>query len=62
LDISDILRSAMSQTIGYTALVVRDYDEAITFYTEKLVFTLVGDTHVAMLSVKFRSDSSKGKQ
>jgi catechol 2,3-dioxygenase-like lactoylglutathione lyase family enzyme len=52
----------MSQTIGYTALVVRDYDEAITFYTEKLVFTLVGDTHVAMLSVKFRSDSSKGKQ
>ena len=29
----------MSQTIGYIALVVRDYDEAIAFYTEKLGFT-----------------------
>ena len=33
----------MSQTIGYIALVVRDYDEAIAFYTEKLGFTLVED-------------------
>ena len=33
----------MSQTIGYIALVVRDYDEAIAFYTEKLGFLLVED-------------------
>jgi len=33
----------MSQTIGYIALVVRDYDEAIAFYTEKLSFTLIED-------------------
>ena len=33
----------MPQTIGYIALVVRDYDEAIVFYTEKLGFTLVED-------------------
>jgi len=33
----------MPQTIGYIALVVRDYDEAIAFYTEKLRFTLVED-------------------
>ena len=37
----------MSQTIGYIALVVRDYDEAIAFYTGKLGFTLVEDTPVA---------------
>ena len=42
-----ILCSAMSQTIGYIALVVRDYDEAIAFYTEKLGFTLVADKPIA---------------
>ena len=36
----------MSQTIGYIALVVRDYDEAIAFYTEKLGFTLIEDKPV----------------
>ena len=36
----------MSQTIGYIALLVRDYDEAIAFYTEKLGFTLVEDKPV----------------
>ena len=36
----------MSQTIGYIALLVRDYDEAIVFYTEKLGFTLVEDKPV----------------
>jgi catechol 2,3-dioxygenase-like lactoylglutathione lyase family enzyme len=30
--------------IGYVALVVRDYDEAIAFYTGKLGFTLVEDS------------------
>src|SRR6185436_19072933 len=33
----------MSQTIGYIALVVRDYDEAIAFYSEKLGFRLIED-------------------
>jgi catechol 2,3-dioxygenase-like lactoylglutathione lyase family enzyme len=33
------------QTIAHVALVVRDYDEAIAFYTEKLQFTLVEDTY-----------------
>ena len=36
----------MPQTIGYIALVVRDYDEAIAFYTEKLGFTLIEDKPV----------------
>ncbi|MBU5313815.1 VOC family protein [Tissierella carlieri] len=35
----------MIQTIVHIALVVRDYDEAIEFYTEKLNFTLVEDTY-----------------
>lgn len=34
----------MNQRIGQIALVVRDYDEAITFYTEKLNFQLLEDT------------------
>jgi len=33
----------MNQAIGYIALVVRDYDEAIAFYTEKLGFIVVED-------------------
>jgi catechol 2,3-dioxygenase-like lactoylglutathione lyase family enzyme len=35
----------MKQTIIHIALVVRDYDEAIAFYTKKLHFTLVEDTY-----------------
>ena len=35
----------MKQSIGHVALVVRDYDEAIEFYTKKLHFTLVKDTY-----------------
>ena len=34
----------MKQHIAHIALVVRDYDEAIQFYTGKLQFTLVEDT------------------
>lgn len=34
----------MRQSIVHVALVVRDYDEAIAFYTQKLRFTLVEDT------------------
>src|SRR5262247_4789531 len=35
----------MKQFIIHIALVVRDYDEAIEFYTQKLHFTLVEDTY-----------------
>jgi catechol 2,3-dioxygenase-like lactoylglutathione lyase family enzyme len=35
----------MKQSIRHVALVVRDYDEAIEFYTRKLNFTLVEDTY-----------------
>ncbi|NQS92462.1 MAG: VOC family protein [Chloroflexi bacterium] len=35
----------MNQSIIHIALVVRDYDEAIQFYSEKLKFKLVEDTY-----------------
>lgn len=35
------------QTIGYVALVVRDYDEAIEFYRDKLGFALIEDTRLS---------------
>lgn len=35
----------MKQAIVHVAVVVRDYDDAIRFYTEKLNFTLVEDTY-----------------
>lgn len=34
----------MAQTLGYVALVVRDYDEAITFFTQILGFQLIEDS------------------
>lgn len=34
----------MKQQIAHIAIVVKDYDEAIRFYTTKLNFTLVEDT------------------
>lgn len=34
----------MGRAIGYVALVVRDYDEAIAFFTGPLRFSLVEDT------------------
>lgn len=37
----------MSQKIGYIALVVRGYDEAIAWYTNKLQFELVEDTKIS---------------
>ena len=36
----------MNQSLGLTALVVRDYDEAIAFYVGTLGFTLVEDREV----------------
>ena len=34
----------MNQSLSHIALVVRDYDEAIDFYVNKLKFELVEDT------------------
>ena len=35
----------MKQSIVHIALVVRDYDEAIEFYTKKLYFDVIEDTY-----------------
>lgn len=35
----------MKQSIVHVALIVRDYDEAIEFFTKKLRFTVVEDTY-----------------
>ena len=37
----------MTQKIGYIALVVRDYDEAIAYFTNALQFTVVEDTRLS---------------
>jgi catechol 2,3-dioxygenase-like lactoylglutathione lyase family enzyme len=37
----------LKQAIGYVTLVVRDYDEAIRFYVDKLGFRLVEDTFIS---------------
>ena len=37
----------MKQTLAHIALVVKDYDEAIAFYTGKLHFRLVEDTKLS---------------
>ncbi len=34
----------MTQKLGYVALLVRDYDEGIAFFTNKLEFQLIEDT------------------
>lgn len=36
----------MYQRIAHIALVVKDYDEAIEYYTQKLGFTLLEDTQI----------------
>lgn len=37
----------MQQRLAHIALVVKDYDEAIAFYTKKLHFTLIEDTQLS---------------
>lgn len=39
----------MNQRIAHIALVVKDYDEAIEFYTQKLNFRLIEDTKLSEL-------------
>ena len=36
----------MNQSIGLVALVIRDYDEAIEFYCDKVGFRLLEDTYI----------------
>ena len=36
----------MNQSIAHISLLVKDYDEAIQFYTEKLNFNLLEDTRI----------------
>lgn len=36
----------MPQSLGLVSLVVRDYDEAVDFFVEKLGFRLVDDSFV----------------
>jgi catechol 2,3-dioxygenase-like lactoylglutathione lyase family enzyme len=52
----------MPQTLGYIALVVRDYDEAIAFYTNQLGFQLIEDTDLgnAKRWVRVRPPGSTG--
>ena len=45
-DIETHLPALMNQALIHVTLVVRDYDEAIVFFTEKLNFTLVEDRYV----------------
>lgn len=37
----------MNQTLGHVALVVRDYNEALTFFTHTLNFRVVQDTRLS---------------
>lgn len=37
--------SSCAQTFAHIALIVRDYDEAIAWFTDKLGFTLVADQY-----------------
>src|SRR5260370_36743582 len=37
----------MKQTLGHVALVVREYDEAIAFFTRMLHFKLIEDTRLS---------------
>ena len=34
----------MTQTMGYVTLVIRDYDEAIAYFTQSLGFDLIEDS------------------
>jgi lactoylglutathione lyase len=45
LSVGDIpWRSNVKQNIGYVAIVVRDYDEAIAYYTKAMGFELIENT------------------
>ena len=52
----------MTQTLGLVAVVVREYDEAIAWYTAKLGFELVEDTPQSTVKrwVRVRPPGSRG--
>jgi catechol 2,3-dioxygenase-like lactoylglutathione lyase family enzyme len=52
----------MTQTLGAMALVVRDYDEAIAWFTRMLGFELVEDTRLDEVKrwVRVRPHGSRG--
>ncbi len=50
----------MNQRIAHIALVVKDYDEAIKFYTEKLNFKIIEDTKLTEIK-RWVIISPKGK-
>lgn len=44
--IGGLKKNNMHQRIAHIAILVKDYDEAIAFYTQKLGFTLLEDTKI----------------
>lgn len=52
----------MNQNIAYITLLVRDYDEAIQYYTEKLNFELIEDMAQPELNRRFVVISPKGSK
>lgn len=54
--------SAINQSLGLVSLVVRDYDEALSFFVEKLGFTLVEDTPVPEQNKRWVVVKPKGVQ
>lgn len=52
----------MKQSIVHVALVVREYDEAIAFYTEKLDFELVEDTFQPQQNKRWVVVAPRGSQ
>ena len=57
----------MNQHIAHISLVVKDYDEAIKFYTEKLNFALIEDTALSdmkrwvIIAPPGASDAAQGR-
>lgn len=52
----------MKQSIGYVALVVKDYDEAIDFYIRTLGFTLIEDIYISAQNKRWVLVASPGSK
>jgi catechol 2,3-dioxygenase-like lactoylglutathione lyase family enzyme len=52
----------VKQSLGLTALVVRDYDEALRFYVEILGFKLVEDSYIAAQDKRWVVVAPRGSQ
>ncbi|HEY6598337.1 MAG TPA: VOC family protein [Pseudomonadales bacterium] len=50
----------MKQFVALTSIVVRDYDEAIRFYTQVLGFDLIEDTYIAAQDKRWVVVAPKG--